>query len=343
MKKSSNKKVVTVSGGFDPLHIGHVRLFRSAKKLGDKLVVILNNDNWLKKKKGFVFMPQNERREMIEAINCVDEVVLSKHKKNPKDMSVCSELATIKPDIFVNGGDRFKNNIPEVQVCNEIGCKMVFNAGAGGKIQSSSWLLDRYGKIMGSSKKNPIKTQTVKKLSESSKTLKESKTKLPYDFKMKLIDFIIDLTNRKKNFGLFIILGWKNKWNNYTDISDSEQDIFDKNKISILDLGHKKTKGHDIETTINFDGAILIDERGDILHSGVMVEGMRPRTVANKVSPGKFKDLSDQFGFQHKVHTRHLSAISASYVFKGTTVFTVSEETNDLHVYENGKIIYFTP
>ena len=72
IKKNSSKIIVAVSGGFDPVHIGHVRMFKEAKALGDRLVVILNNDNWLIKKKGFVFMPQEERKEIIEAIKCVD-------------------------------------------------------------------------------------------------------------------------------------------------------------------------------------------------------------------------------------------------------------------------------
>lgn len=134
---------MAVSGGFDPIHVGHIRLFKEAKKLGDKLVVILNNDNWLRAKKGYVFIPENERKEILEALSWVDEVILSKHPEEPKDMSVCQELLEIRPAIFANGGDRNKDNIPEVAVCQAIGCKMVFNVG-GGKIQSSSWLLEKY-------------------------------------------------------------------------------------------------------------------------------------------------------------------------------------------------------
>ena len=142
MKKK--KVVVVVSGGWDPIHIGHVRLFQAAKKLGDELVVILNNDNWLKKKKGYVFMSEKERKELIEALSVVDRVVLTRHPQSPKDMSVNKELEAIKPDIFANGGDRTKRNIPEIAVCKEIGCKMVFNLGQGGKVQSSSWLLSAF-------------------------------------------------------------------------------------------------------------------------------------------------------------------------------------------------------
>ncbi|MCX6741416.1 MAG: adenylyltransferase/cytidyltransferase family protein [Candidatus Parcubacteria bacterium] len=144
--KSKNKKptVVVVSGGFDPIHIGHVRMIRAAKKLGDKLIILINNDHWLKKKKGYFFMPEKQRKEIIEAMAGVDKVLLTNHPKNPKDMSVCRELRKIKPQIYVNGGDRTLDNIPEVPVCREIGCRMVFNVGKGGKVQSSSWILANF-------------------------------------------------------------------------------------------------------------------------------------------------------------------------------------------------------
>lgn len=138
------KIVVAVSGGMDPIHIGHVRLLYEASKLGDKLILFLNNDNWLMKKKGFVFMPQNERKEIIEHFPYVDEVFFTMHLPDTNDMSVCSELEKYRPNIFANGGDRFADNIPEVGVCKKIGCEIIFNVGKGGKIQSSSWLLDKY-------------------------------------------------------------------------------------------------------------------------------------------------------------------------------------------------------
>jgi len=139
--KKLKQITVAVSGGFDPIHVGHIRLFQAAKKLGDKLIVILNNDNWLRAKKGYVFMPELERKELLAALGCIDKVIITKHHKNPKDMSVCQELSRIKPDIFTNGGDRFKENVPEVKICRKIGCRIVFNVGRGGKIQSSSNLL----------------------------------------------------------------------------------------------------------------------------------------------------------------------------------------------------------
>ncbi len=146
MKKK--KIVVAVSGGFDPVHIGHVRLFREAKKLGDKLVVILNNDNWLSLKKGKSFMSEEERKEVIESIRYVDEVILTHHELGTTDMSVCRELKELKPDIFANGGDRKPDGdpVPEVELCKDLSIKMVYNVGPGGKVQSSSWLLESYKK-----------------------------------------------------------------------------------------------------------------------------------------------------------------------------------------------------
>jgi D-beta-D-heptose 7-phosphate kinase/D-beta-D-heptose 1-phosphate adenosyltransferase len=150
---SKNKAItVAVSGGFDPIHIGHIRMMREAKKLGHKLIVILNNDNWLIRKKGYVFMPQKERKEIIEALGCVDKVVLTKHSKNPKDMSVCQTLLEIKPDIFCNGGDRKNGNLDtaESKICQQINCKLILGIGRGGKVQSSSWLLKNFTKNMKS-------------------------------------------------------------------------------------------------------------------------------------------------------------------------------------------------
>ncbi|MFH1401619.1 MAG: adenylyltransferase/cytidyltransferase family protein [Parcubacteria group bacterium] len=152
MKRKNKKIIVATSGGFDPVHIGHTRLFQEAKSLGDELVVILNNDNWLKQKKGFVFMSEKERKEIIEAFKPVDRVIVTRHYSNTKDMSICAELADLKPNIFAKGGDRDKKDAdnkssslnPEQALCQRLGIKIVFNVGRGGKIQSSSWLTKRF-------------------------------------------------------------------------------------------------------------------------------------------------------------------------------------------------------
>lgn len=143
MRAEKKQKIVAVSGGFDPLHIGHVRMFKEAKKFGDKLVVIINNDNWLKNKKGFAFMPEKERAELIKAFPFVDKVIVTDHVTNDPDRSVVRALRKLRPAVFVNGGDRKPSGdpVPEVALCKELGIKMAYNIGKGGKVQSSSWMI----------------------------------------------------------------------------------------------------------------------------------------------------------------------------------------------------------
>ncbi|MDO8594488.1 MAG: adenylyltransferase/cytidyltransferase family protein [bacterium] len=153
-KGDKKKTVVAVSGGFDPLHIGHVRLLNEAKKLGDKLVVILNNDNWLDKKKGFAFMLESDRKEILESLSAVDEVILTSHVKDDADRSVCRELLKLRPDIFANGGDRTPIDAkkttsslnPEVDLCEKLGIATLFNVGKGGKVRSSTELVTKFQK-----------------------------------------------------------------------------------------------------------------------------------------------------------------------------------------------------
>jgi len=134
------ERIVCVSGGFDPVHVGHIRLIKEARQLGDKLVIIMNNDNWLLKKKGFVFMQEAERKEVLNSLKYVDEIIVSEHESDCSDMSVCSELRLVKPSVFANGGDRKSDNTPEYLVCEEMDIEMVFEVG-GDKIQSSSDLV----------------------------------------------------------------------------------------------------------------------------------------------------------------------------------------------------------
>jgi len=189
-------------------------------------------------------------------------------------------------------------------------------------------------------KKSLIKIEKV--LEKSPFAPRAGKTIAPIAVKLKLTELILHLMKRKSPFGLFAILGWQRKWQEHLDISDSYQDIFDKHRINIMNIKASKRARRDVASTVSFDGAILINNKGDILHSGVMIEGLWPRKVAAKVNPGQFRDLSEQFGFKKKVHTRHLSAIAASYIFKNTTVFTVSEETGNFHIFENGQIVFST-
>lgn len=180
-----------------------------------------------------------------------------------------------------------------------------------------------------------------KKLPKIASAFLDSRVAIPFPVKMRVAEVILNLMYRRsKHFGLFVIVGWRREWNKNLDISDSGQDIFGRHRTNLMNIKKKEIKRYAISTTVNFDGAILINKDGEILHSGVLIEGLRPKVIANKINPGTFKDLSEQFGFKTKVHTRHLSAITASYIFKNTTVFTVSEEDDSFHIFEKGKIIY---
>lgn len=128
-------KTVVVSGYFDPVHVGHLELFENAKALGDKLIVIMNSDFQAGLKKGKAFMPETERKRLLEAFSVVDEVVLS----IDDDRSICKTLEMVAPDVFANGGDRFNSEVPEFEVCNRLGIEIV--DGLGDKIQSSSELV----------------------------------------------------------------------------------------------------------------------------------------------------------------------------------------------------------
>lgn len=126
---------VCVSGGCDPVHSGHIRMIQEASQFGE-VIVILNSDEWLKRKKGYVFMSWEERAEILEAIKGVKKVV----KVDDTDGTVCEALRRIKPTYFANGGDRTNINTPEGLVCKEVGITMLWGMG-GGKIQSSSELV----------------------------------------------------------------------------------------------------------------------------------------------------------------------------------------------------------
>ena len=130
-------KVVCTSGYFNPLHKGHIECFEMAKKLGDKLIVIVNSDLQRQFKGSKEFMDQEERMKIVSSLKVVDEVVLS----IDNDSTVCKTLEMIKPHIFAKGGDRFVGEIPEAEVCTRLGIEMV--DGLGNKIQSSSWLLSK--------------------------------------------------------------------------------------------------------------------------------------------------------------------------------------------------------
>ena len=137
-------KIVVVSGGFDPIHSGHISYFKSAKGLGEKLIVALNSDAWLIKKKEKFFMPFEERKIIIENLSMVDEVIDFDDDEFGSASQALIKIKGFYPKdeiIFCNGGDRTKDNISEMQIKD-----ILFEFGVGGedKKNSSSWILKDY-------------------------------------------------------------------------------------------------------------------------------------------------------------------------------------------------------
>lgn len=134
MAKQKNPTVM-VSGGFDPVHAGHIRMIRDAAQYGD-VIVIANSDDWLFRKKGFIFMEYEKR---IEILNAIKGVILV-DSVDDSDDTVCEAIRRIKPTYFANGGDRGKSNTPEQTVCEELGVQLLWGIGGEEKIDSSSEL-----------------------------------------------------------------------------------------------------------------------------------------------------------------------------------------------------------
>lgn len=143
-------KIVIVSGGFDPIHSGHIELLKKAASLGDKLIVGVNSDEWLRRKKGKEFMPLSERKNILRSIKWVDDV----WEFDDSDDSACNLIESVIEHtlrhsnifdpptfIFANGGDRTKENIPEMKLK---GVEFVFGVGGENKMNSSSWILEEW-------------------------------------------------------------------------------------------------------------------------------------------------------------------------------------------------------
>tara|TARA_R100001509_G_scaffold161539_2_gene131007 strand:- start:848 stop:1315 length:468 start_codon:yes stop_codon:yes gene_type:complete len=145
-------KVMLVSGGFDPVHKGHLQMIEAARELADEVWVILNSNSWLRNKKGKAFMKESEREYIMSQIKGVTKTFVC-NPRIPADKTVCdgiySAVMAYRREIngkmrmaFGNGGDRVQGNIPEEDYCKSMDVDMVWNLGE--KIQSSSWLLEKY-------------------------------------------------------------------------------------------------------------------------------------------------------------------------------------------------------
>ena len=136
-------KIVLVTGGFDPIHSGHIAYFNAARELGDKLIVGINSDDWLTRKKGRPFLPWEERATIVSALHVVDRVInFSDYDGSAVD--AIRKVRQLYPEhniVFANGGDRTKNNIPEM-IFNDV--EFVFGVGGENKANSSSWILEEW-------------------------------------------------------------------------------------------------------------------------------------------------------------------------------------------------------
>jgi len=143
-------KIIILSGGFDPVHIGHIRMFEAAKAQDSVVIVGVNSDAWLSRKKGKPFMPSSERIEILKAFKSIDHV----YTFNDDDDTACDLIKKVilkysdNEDMnifFGNGGDRTNKTTPEIEFCNQNNIEMMWGVG-GGKIQSSSDLIEESSK-----------------------------------------------------------------------------------------------------------------------------------------------------------------------------------------------------
>lgn len=137
MSPYHQEKIVVASGYFNPIHQGHVEYLQKSRALGDKLIVIVNNDYQVMLKKGYVLQKAVHRVELVRELRCVDTVI----EAADKDRSVVETLKLLHPHIFTNGGDQSNENIPEAEYCNLMGIELV--DGLGLKIESSSDIVRR--------------------------------------------------------------------------------------------------------------------------------------------------------------------------------------------------------
>jgi cytidyltransferase-like protein len=142
------KKIVLATGGFDPIHSGHLNYLNEAKKLGDYLIVGVNSDEWLIKKKGKFFLSWEERAAIVSCLKWVDEVISFEDDESGSAINAILKVRQKYPEAFIlfaNGGDRTKTNIPEMSL-KEQNLDFVFGVGGDFKKNSSSWILENWNK-----------------------------------------------------------------------------------------------------------------------------------------------------------------------------------------------------
>lgn len=131
-------QIIALSGAFDVLHPGHIRMIKGAEYFG-KVVIFLNSDEWVRRNKGFLLMPWSDRREMLLSVTGVYSV----ERVNDEDDTVCEALIRLKPNIFGNGGNRTHYNTPERRLCNEMGIACVWGIGGGERDKYSNEILEK--------------------------------------------------------------------------------------------------------------------------------------------------------------------------------------------------------
>lgn len=150
------------------------------------------------------------------------------------------------------------------------------------------------------------------------------------------------MRRRRTPFGMLIVYGWKKKWfDEYASFPDATQNVFKEKPYDMATHAHDHVLDM-LGSTTDFDGAILATNQGKLIASGVYLENIRPKDVAEHMKLPNADDLSSAFGFAKKVHTRHLAGIACSYRLRGTTVYVLSEEQRVLRVFEKGKIVFST-
>jgi D-beta-D-heptose 7-phosphate kinase/D-beta-D-heptose 1-phosphate adenosyltransferase len=137
MSNYRTKRIVVASGYFNPLHKGHIEYLQRSRELGDQLIVIVNNDEQVRMKKGYVLLSAEDRIKVVRELECVDMAIESVDKTR----SVVETLKLLHPHVFTNGGDQTNDSIPEAEYCRTMGIELV--DGLGEKIESSSDIVNR--------------------------------------------------------------------------------------------------------------------------------------------------------------------------------------------------------